>query len=224
MSRRTFAIRNLRPARPDAATAQRYLLPWHDQGLYTRPGAFPAVSAASLFGDERPLHLDVGCGTGEFLCALAVADPQGNYLGVDSSLKSLHVAVAQARALGLERVRFVWAQVQGLYPLLAPGGLAAAYLHFPDPCLHAKERHRAVFSAAFLDQMAAALAVGGTLSVMTDVAPLFARMSAALAADERFARVPAPALPAAPGGMASRYGSRWLGHGVEPLRIVVQRR
>ncbi|HUS16638.1 MAG TPA: methyltransferase domain-containing protein, partial [Chloroflexia bacterium] len=144
MARRTFAIRNLRPGRPDPATAGRYLLAWHSPALYTQPAAFPRISSPALFGDDRPLHLDIGCGTGELVCALAAIDPDGNYLGVDSSLKSLHVAVAQAQARELRGVRFIWAQIQGLYPLLAPGALAAVTLHFPDPCLHAKERHRLV--------------------------------------------------------------------------------
>jgi ubiquinone/menaquinone biosynthesis C-methylase UbiE len=59
--------------------------------------------------------LDVGCGCGGFLLALASAFPAGRYVGVDIDRKALGVARKAARAAGLSRrVRFLAAGQDGL--------------------------------------------------------------------------------------------------------------
>ncbi len=220
MPRRVFAIRFLRPPMPDAATAAQYLLAWHGPTLYEQTGVFPPVTAPGLFGAVGPLHLEVGCGTGEWLIGQATAAPTEYFVGVDPSLKSLHAAVAAARAHGLGNLRFIWARVQGIYPLLQPGTLRAVYLHFPDPCRYPKQRKHQLFTATFRDQVAAALEPGGVLSLMTDVPELFARMQAETATDTRFAL----AGPLSDSADDSRYGRAWALRGVMALGLRVCKR
>src|SRR5687768_1021488 len=99
MTRKSFAIRHLKAVPPDEETARKYLLHWQSGDLHHAPESFPRISSAELFGEDRPLELEIGSGTGEFLCALAACDPAANFLGVDISLKSVYVAVHKARAL-----------------------------------------------------------------------------------------------------------------------------
>lgn len=56
---------------------------------------------------QGPRLLDVGCGCGGFLVALATAFPGGQYVGVDIDRKALGVARKSVKAAGLaRRVRF----------------------------------------------------------------------------------------------------------------------
>jgi tRNA (guanine-N7-)-methyltransferase len=224
MPRKSFAIRRLKWSPPDAETAGKYLLEWHSGELYHSPEAYPRIDSAHLFGNEQSLELEIGCGTGEFLCALAARQPGTNFVGVDISLKSLYAAVERARSTGLDNVKFVKAAIQFVYPLLIPGSLHAVYLHFPDPCLRPKYRKRRVFNDTFLDQVQRALAPGGSLSVMTDVPELFTAMLGAIESDPRFEKAHAERyLVGFEHEAKSRYQAVWERYGTSPLRFEVRK-
>lgn len=225
MARRSFAIRHLKFAPPDEETAGKYLLVWHTGELHHNLPDFPSINSQSFFGNEHPLEIEVGCGTGEFLCTLAAANPEANFIGFDISLKALYIAVHNARALRLENIRFVKAAIQFVYPLLAPESLSAIYLHFPDPCLHPKYRKRRIFNASFLDHAHRALVEGGRISVMTDVPVLFDLMLEVVEGDSRFAKTHLERyLVGFDAEVKSRYQAIWERHGTSPLRFEVSRR
>src|SRR5437773_10446225 len=105
MTRKSFGIRHLKAAPPDEQTACKYLFDWHGSELFNAWERFPRLDSAHLFGNERPLELEIGCGTGDFLCSLAVQEPAANFVGLDISLKSLFAAVERARLLSLDNIR-----------------------------------------------------------------------------------------------------------------------
>src|SRR5438128_1490010 len=104
MTRKSFALRHVKFTPPDEQTASKYLFVWHARELYHRPDQFPRIASEHLFWDERPLELEIGCGTGEFLCGLAAREPAANFVGIDISLKSLYAAVENARSLSLDNI------------------------------------------------------------------------------------------------------------------------
>jgi tRNA (guanine-N7-)-methyltransferase len=214
----------LKAVPPDEETARKYLLHWQSGDLYRAPESFPEISSKELFGDDHPLELEIGSGTGEFLCALAAADPAANFLGVDISLKSVFVAVHKARALGLDNVKFAKAAIQYVYPLFVPGSLRAIYLHFPDPCLRPKYRDRRVFTPQFLDAAYVALEAGGHISVMTDVPELFTVMVSVLDSDPRFEKIADSEMATLPVAAKSRYQAIWERQGTSPMRFLARKR
>jgi len=224
MTRKSFAIRHLKAIPPDEETARKYLLHWPSGDLYRSPESFPRISSAELFGNDRPLELEIGSGTGELLCALAAGEPAANFLGVDISLKSVYVAVHKARDLGLENVKFAKAAIQYVYPLFVPGSLRAIYLHFPDPCLRPKYRDRRVFNSQLLDAAHVALEAGGHISVMTDVPELFGVMVSVLDKDPRFEKIADQESATLPIAAKSRYQAIWERQGTSPMRFLARKR
>ncbi len=225
MTRKSFAIRHLKFSPPDEDTARKYLLQWQTGDLYHSPEAFPRLDSSSIFSNTQPLELEIGCGTGEFLCALATGEPETNFIGLDISLKSLFIAVEKARTLSLDNTRFIKAAVQFAYPLLVPGSLRAVYMHFPDPCLRPKYRKKRIFNRAFLDHVYIALADGGRLSVMTDLPELFESMLALVEQDARFEKTHGERyLQGFDLGVNSRYQGVWKKHGLAPLRFIVRKK
>jgi tRNA (guanine-N7-)-methyltransferase len=168
MPRRSFLNRHVRVAPPDKETASRYFLHWDTKDLYHAPDAFPAVTSEALFGNDAQLEIEVGCGTGEYLCALAARNPAANFVGFDINLKALYVAVEHARSLSLKNVRFVKAPFQYVYPLLVDDSAQAVYLHFPEPILHPRFRKQRIYNSAFIDHVYRALVPGGKFSIVTD--------------------------------------------------------
>jgi tRNA (guanine-N7-)-methyltransferase len=225
MPRKSFAIRHLKARPPDEDTASKYFREWPSAALYHAPDTFPKVSSQALFGNDKPLELEVGCGTGEFLLSLAEREPGTNFVGIDISLKSIYIAVEKARWRKLDNVKFVKAAMQLVYQLLPPESLRAIYLHFPDPCLHPKYRPRRLFTPEFLDNVYQALTPEGHLSVMTDVPALFDRMLALAESDPRFEKAhPERYLVGFDEGAKSRYQAIWERHGTAPLRFLLRKR
>lgn len=190
MTRKSFLMRFVRSDPPDDAALEKYFLFWRSKDLHANPEAFPPLTSQHLFGNSKPLHLEVGCSTGEYLCAQAAADPDSNYLGVEINLKSLYVAIHQARDLSLDNIRFIKAPFQQLYRLMPPASLQAVYIHFPDPSLHPKQRKRQLLNTELLDALYIALVPGGTLSIVTDNEALFmGTILPLIEKDARFRRV-----------------------------------
>ncbi|MEO6458131.1 MAG: methyltransferase domain-containing protein [Chloroflexia bacterium] len=173
MPRKTFLNRHTKASVPDEPTAAKYLLRWYTGDLYRSIEQFPLLTSQALFGNDLPMELEIGCGTGEFLCGLAAERSGVSFVGLDINLKSLFVGVERASALSLENVKFIKAPIQFLYPLMPSGSLQAVYMHFPDPLLRPKYRKRKVLNEEFLRHLSYALQPDGLFSIVTDNDELF---------------------------------------------------
>ncbi len=164
----------LQVVEPSAEIAAQYLMIWPGRDVYTAPELFPLLTSAALFGNERPLEIDIGCATGELVCALAVARPERNYLGIDITLKPLYRAVEVAVEHGLSNVKFLQSDMHLAYGRIPTASLAAAYLHFPAPLLRTRQRKQRLVGSTLLEHMQRTLTPMGILSFMTDQPDLYA--------------------------------------------------
>ena len=171
MGRRALS-RKIKRVPPSPEAMERYVRLWTQEEVHFHPERFPKLTSRELFGDDAPLELEVGCGTGEYLCDLAGSRPEARFVGVDPVTKVLFFAARQAEQRRLANLRLVRATMQGLYPLLAPDSLAAIYVHFPDPFVRSRGEHK-VLNARFFEAARQALVRGGTLSVVSDQPELF---------------------------------------------------
>lgn len=179
--------RRFKVEEPSEAVAARYLRKWSSKDLYHHPERFPKITSQDLFENDQPLGLEIGCGTGEFLCELAMRRPEINFIGVDIVLKPLYRGVHQAADLGLTNLLFIKADFKRLYPLFMTDALRVVYLHFPLP---GKKRKHTIFKGSFLDEMFQVLSPGGRISVRTDQSPLFEKMLDLASEDNRFRFLP----------------------------------
>src|ERR1700740_3550144 len=62
------------------------------------------ISARLLFGDERPLHLEIGFGSGEHLANRADMLPDHGFVGAEPFLNGVAAGLAHVRDKGLPNV------------------------------------------------------------------------------------------------------------------------
>lgn len=135
---------------------------------------------AEVFGDEAPIHLELGMGRGRFLAELAARDERVNYAGVE--LKPDRCVTARAKLLKRAHRPFVVLNAAGeiLPQIFAPGELARIYLNFPDPWPAYVYRGRRMFGEAFLRVFQGLLAEGGELWFRSDQPACFAELADSL--------------------------------------------
>ena len=224
MSRRTLS-RQIRLRPLDAAALSTYLTQYDSRSLYYHPEQFPTLCSQRLFENHAPLEMEVGCGTAEFLCALAAREPGANFVGVDVASRPLYKAVEIASSLRLANIRFLHANFAQMYPLLAPCSLRQVYVHFPDPNTRPKFQRRRLVTPAFLDVVQLALVPEGKLSLMTDHAEFFHELLTLIEADGRFEKTHNERyLIGFEPAVKSRFQNIWERHGLPILRLEVRKR
>ena len=125
------------------------------------------LDVGELFGRGAPLHVDLGCGDGSFICAMAQQFPKRNFLGIERLTK--RVEKVRHKADKIENVRVLRADTLFAVRYLLPeSSVETFYLLFPDPWPKRRHQFRRIFTLDFLDAIAVALERHGVLRVMTD--------------------------------------------------------
>jgi tRNA (guanine-N7-)-methyltransferase len=130
-----------------------------------------------VFGNDRPVELEVGFGKGAFLVESAADRPEANFLGVelDRALQ-LYVATRLAKRQ-LKNVRLVKADALAFLRVFVPSAsLAAVHVYCPDPWWKRRHKKRRLFTHDFAEQVARVLSPGGRLHLATDVEDYFTLM------------------------------------------------
>lgn len=127
----------------------------------------------TLFGAQRPLHLEIGCGKGRFILELARRHPEINFVAIEREEGALVVATENAMALGLNNLRFVSFDAAALGEVFAPGEVDRIYLNFSDPWPPNRQRRRRLTHADYLDVYDSILREDGDLCFKTDNQRLF---------------------------------------------------
>ena len=135
------------------------------------------LDLCKIFGRSAPLEVDLGCGDGTFLAALAERNPDRDFLGVErlagrwrgASRKIGQRQLSNARILRLDILH----AVQHLFPRES---VDIFHLLFPDPWPKRRHQNRRVVSEEFLRAASRALAPSGELRIATDQAEYFAEM------------------------------------------------
>jgi tRNA (guanine-N7-)-methyltransferase len=127
----------------------------------------PCLDVAELFGRSAPLHVDLGCGDGSFLCEMARQFPKKNFLGIERLTK--RVEKVRRKAEKIENVRVLRADTLFAVRYLLPkNSVETFYLLFPDPWPKRRHQFRRTFTRDFLDAVADALEKHSVLRVATD--------------------------------------------------------
>lgn len=104
---------------------------------------FPKGETYKVFGNENPIHIEIGCGKGGFITTLAENNPDINYIAIEKNGDVLVLAMEKVMQKGLKNVRFIFGDATFINDIVAPGEISRIYINFCDPWHktgHAKRR------------------------------------------------------------------------------------
>jgi tRNA (guanine-N7-)-methyltransferase len=138
----------------------------------------------AVFGNDRPVVLEIGFGMGETTAAIAQAHPQVNFLGVEMHLPGVGALLRRIDAQQLANVRVLRHDAVEVVDRLVPlASLAGIHVYFPDPWPKKRHHKRRLLQPPFVHALALRLAPGGYLHVATDWEPYAAEILASLSAE-----------------------------------------
>jgi tRNA (guanine-N7-)-methyltransferase len=126
------------------------------------------VTAAGLFGEDRPLHLEIGFGSGEHLAYRADLLPDHGFIGAEPFLNGVATALTHIRDKHLANVRLWRGDALEMLQRVPDGALSFIYLLHPDPWPKARHAKRRMMNDGPLALFAAKLKPGGEFRLATD--------------------------------------------------------
>ena len=160
--------------------SERYVLPYAPQ----------LVDLDTLFGRRAPQVLEIGFGMGETTAAIAQAQPDHDFVGIEVHAPGVGALLKRIEQSGLTNVRVIRHDaVEVVAHMIPPASLAGIHVYFPDPWPKRKHHRRRMIQDRFLEDCTRVLVEGGELRVATDHPEYWAWM------EEHFSRWTTPASP-----------------------------
>ncbi len=127
-----------------------------------------------IFGNENPIHIEIGMGKGQFIMQLAKEHPDINYIGIERYSSVLLRALQKMEIEPLPNIHFLCMDASIITEVFDKEEVAKIYLNFSDPW--PKERHakRRLTSRQFFERYDKILAGNGVVEFKTDNDDLFA--------------------------------------------------
>ena len=91
------------------------------------------IDFAGVFGNENPVALEIGCGKGGFVIALAQQNPNVNYLALEKMSNVILTPMEEVKNVGVENVRFLNIRAECLPCYIPENSLDCIYLNFSTP-------------------------------------------------------------------------------------------
>ena len=126
------------------------------------------VTAERLFGEDRPLHFEIGFGGGEHMAYRADLLPHHAFIGAEPFLNGVAQALGHVRDQTLPNVRIHHGDALEVLARVPDGALTMAYLLHPDPWPKARHAKRRMMNDGPVQLIADKLKPGGEFRFGTD--------------------------------------------------------
>lgn len=130
------------------------------------------VTSKLLFGDDRPLHFEIGFGGGEHMAYRADMLPDHGFIGCEPFENGVAQALTHVdnyNGLGpLANVRLHMGDALEVLARIPDGALSFVYLLHPDPWPKARHAKRRMMNPGPIDRISAKLKPGGEFRFGTD--------------------------------------------------------
>ena len=129
------------------------------------------IDYKAVFGEERadlPVALEIGCGKGGFVIALAQANPNVNYLALEKMSNVILTPLEAVKAEGLTNVKFLNVRAECLPCYIPEGSLDVIYLNFSTPLPKLGYATQRLTHRNFLEVYKKLLKKGGRIIQKTD--------------------------------------------------------
>jgi len=126
-----------------------------------------------IFGNDHPIHVEVGSGKGAFVSGMAKANPEINYIGIDIQKSVLSYALDKVLATDVPNIKLLWVDGSDLTDYFEEGEIDRLYLNFSDPWPKKRHEKRRLTYQSFLSTYQQILPENGEIHFKTDNRGLF---------------------------------------------------
>ena len=109
------------------------------------------IDLAEYFGNENPVHMEVGCGKGQFVAEIAARNPGINYVAVEINKNVISMACQKAMEKGLRNILFLQGGAELLQKYIRPGTIGRVYLNFSCPYPKTTYANRRLTNVRYLE-------------------------------------------------------------------------
>lgn len=127
----------------------------------------------AIFGNDKPVHIEIGCGKGKFITELAAINPDVNFIAIERNRDVLVLASEKVKNAELTNVRFVAGDCSILNSIEALHTVDRIYVNFCDPWKKSRQAKRRLTHSNYLTMYEKLLTEGGELHFKTDNTMLF---------------------------------------------------
>ena len=136
-------------------------------------GAEKAGHWREIFGNENPLHVELGFGKGDFLAQIAEKNPQINFLGLEIEPTVVLAAARKIFEKNLTNVRLAVFNIENVAEIFTAGEVDRLYINFCDPWPKKRHAKRRLTYIKFLEMYKKILAPAAEIHFKTDNRGLF---------------------------------------------------
>ena len=155
-SQKGYLSEDLGPLRPAGITVQ------------DNPDRNPVMPGA-IFGDDRPIWLEVGFGGGEHMVHMAATYPEIGIIGCEPFINGVAMLLGKIRAAGVENVSVHPGDARDLMDVFPENSIDKAFLNYPDPWPKARHHRRRFVTPEHLIPLARVMKPGAEFRVATDI-------------------------------------------------------
>jgi len=127
-----------------------------------------------LFGNSRPVEIEIGCGRGMFIIKRALENPEINFLGIEKSARFFRMFTERVVKSGAHNIRIMRTEAAYLMKKFVPvNSVKAVHVYFPDPWPKKRHRKRRLVNGSFFETVTRILLPDGRLFFATDFQDYF---------------------------------------------------
>lgn len=126
-----------------------------------------------IFGNDNPIHLEIGTGKGQFIAGMAEQHPDINFIGMELAKSVIVTAAEKVLAKEVSNVILLNNNAKDLRDFFEENEISGLYLNFSDPWPKNRHEKRRLTFSGFLEQYKDILKDGCSIVQKTDNRELF---------------------------------------------------
>lgn len=158
-------LRHVKNAFEDLANDKKYFV--------LNPKDYHGKWALEVFKNNNPIHIEIGCGKGQFMMGLAKHFPDINFIAIEKYDSVLVRCLEKVSQDDIPNLKLVLLDALMLKEVFDNGEVEEIYLNFSDPWPKTRHAKRRLTSYIYLDIYRNILASDGAIIQKTDNRSLF---------------------------------------------------
>ena len=143
---------------------------------------------------KLPLHLDIGCASGDFLFELSLKNKNWNYIGIEIREKLVLNANLKMKSRENKNLYFSFGNANNIFNQSNNKSIinfiTSISFNFPDPWFKKKHHKRRVIQPKLINLLSNSMKKGSLIFIKTDVRDLFDHMELTISESIKLKKIP----------------------------------